>query len=42
MFAVLDRRVGKRTLVSIKDEVFEQPEWLAFFYKLRLEAENIR
>ena len=42
MFAVLDRRVGKRTLVSIKDEVSEQPEWLAFFYKLRLEAENIR
>ena len=41
MFAVLDRRVGKRTLVSIKDEVSEQPEWLAFFYKLRLEAENI-
>lgn len=41
MFAVLDRRVGKRTLVSIRDEVSEQPEWLAFFYKLRLEAENI-
>lgn len=41
MFAVLDRRVGKRTLSSLKDEVSEQPEWLAFFYKLRLEAENI-
>ncbi|MCM1330632.1 MAG: hypothetical protein NC253_14495 [Ruminococcus sp.] len=42
MFAVLDRRVGKRTLRSLKDEVSRQPEWLAFFYKLRLEAENIR
>lgn len=41
MFAVLDRRVGKRTLFSLKEEVSEQPEWLAFFYKLRLEAENI-
>lgn len=41
MFAVIDRRVGKRTLSSLKDEVSEQPEWLAFFYKLRLEAENI-
>lgn len=41
MFAVLDRRVGKRTLSSLKDEVSEQPEWLAFFYKLRLDAENI-
>lgn len=41
MFAVLDRRVGKRTLRSLKDEVSEQPEWLAFFYKLRLDAENV-
>lgn len=37
MFAVLDRRVGKRTLEKIKENVVNQPEWLQFFYRLRLE-----
>lgn len=41
MFAILDRRVGKRTLNKLKDEIMEQPEWLQYFYKLRLDAENI-
>ncbi len=38
MFAVLDRRVGKRTLEKLKDEIDRQPEWLQFFYRLRLGA----
>ncbi len=41
MFAILDRRVGKRTLEKLKESVAEQPEWLKRFYLLRLEAENI-
>lgn len=42
MFAILDRRIGKRTLTSIKDSVKEQPLWLQTFYKLRLLAESIK
>lgn len=41
MFAILDRRVGKRTLEKLKDSIDEQPEWLKRFYTLRLGAENI-
>lgn len=41
MFAVLDRRVGKRTLQKIKDTVERQPEWLQYFYSLRVTAEKI-
>jgi len=41
MFAILDRRVGKRTLKEIADTVSDQPEWLQQFYQLRLDAEGI-
>ena len=41
MFAVLDRRIGKRTLTKIYDTIDEQPEWLRQFYTLRLDAEKI-
>ena len=40
MFAVLDRRVGKRSLGKLKETMEEQSEWLQQFYKLRLSAEN--
>lgn len=40
MFAVLDRRIGKRTLMKIRDRMEEQPEWLRAFYILRLDAED--
>lgn len=39
MFAVLDRRVGKRTLNKLKSEIEQQPLWLQQFYKLRISAE---
>lgn len=39
MFAVLDRRLGKRTLMKLKDEVTNQPLWLQQFYNLRIDAE---
>ena len=41
MFAVLDRRAGKRTLEKLKAAMQEQPEWLQYFYRLRLTAEKI-
>lgn len=41
LFAILDYRVGKRTLIKLADTVEYQPKWLQFFYKLRLETENI-
>lgn len=37
MFAVFDRRVGKRTLEKKKDVVYLQPEWLQKIYNLRME-----
>lgn len=40
-FAVLDYRVGKRTLIKLRDTLEYQPEWLQIFYKLRFEVENI-
>lgn len=41
MFAVMDRRIGKRRLLSIKAELNNQPDWLQDFYRLRIEAEKI-
>ena len=41
MFAILDRRVGRRTLHGIAETVTEQPGWLYKFYRLRLDAEGI-
>lgn len=41
MFAILDRRVGKKTLSNIKESFESQPDWLKLIYNLRLDAENI-
>lgn len=39
MFAILDRRVGKRTLISLKENATEQPQWLHNIYETRFEAD---
>lgn len=39
MFAVLDRRIGKRTLEKLFETVENQPEWLKELYLLRINAE---
>ena len=39
MFAILDRRVGKRTLGKLETELDKQPKWLKQLYLLRFEAE---
>lgn len=41
MFAVLDRRLGKRTLQKAKEAITDQPDWLKSFYRLRLDSEHI-
>ena len=41
VFAYMDRRVGKRTLVKIKDEVEKLPEWVKEFYQIRCEEDGI-
>lgn len=39
ILAVMDRRVGRRTLQSLDESSF--PEWARVFYRLRLQAENM-
>lgn len=41
MFAVLDRRTGKKALLEMKKDLVLIPDWLQFFYKLRFKAEKI-
>lgn len=46
LLAILDRRVGKRRLYKLRDglisgEIPPIPDWLRFFYDLRLEAEGL-
>ena len=41
LFAIMDRRVGKRRLQTLTLEVEEQPEWLQTFYRLRLAADGV-
>lgn len=41
IFAVLDRRVGKRTLEKLKNENEALPDWVSRFYRLRFDASGI-
>lgn len=41
IFAVLDRRVGKRRLVKMKDTLNENDEIFNMFYAIRIDAEKI-
>lgn len=42
MYALLDRRTGKRRLKRLAGRMNEEPEWLRQFYLIRLQAEGIR
>lgn len=42
IFAVLDRRTGKRRLKAMRDTIQEQPETFQEFYAIRIKAEGIR
>lgn len=41
-FAYMDRRVGKRTLIKIKDDAEALPEWVKQFYRVRCESEGLQ
>ena len=41
MFAILDRRVGKRTLANIESPIAKQPDWLKQIYALRKQADHL-
>ena len=41
IFAIMDRRTGKRTLEKIKPSISDLPEWLQYFYELRFQSENM-
>ena len=38
MFALLDRRTGRRALEKMREEMASQPEWLRAVYRLRTEG----
>lgn len=42
IFAVLDRRIGKRRLLKLKDEINPSDEIFNTFYTIRMNAENIK
>ncbi|WP_304975276.1 hypothetical protein [uncultured Acetatifactor sp.] len=41
MLAVLDRRIGKRTIKQLVDDITDEPEWIRKFIVLRAESEGI-
>lgn len=41
MFALLDRRVGKRTLLRLQRETADAPQWLMMILLVRMEAEGM-
>lgn len=41
LFAIMDKRVGKRRLHQLLSNIESQPEWLQIFYRLRLESDGI-
>lgn len=42
IFAILDRRTGKRRLVKMKEQIDREPRIIQFFYFVRIEAEQIQ
>lgn len=42
VFALLDRRVGKRRLAALADTMESELDWVQPFYRLRMEAEGLR
>ena len=41
LFAVMDRRVGKRTVQRLYKDMEKKPQWIQRFIRLRAEAEGI-
>ena len=41
IFAVLDKRVGKRKLISMKENIENEPDSIKEFFAIRMDAEGI-
>ena len=41
IFAILDRRVGKRKLIQMKDTIENEPDTFQEFYAIRMNAEGL-
>lgn len=41
VFAYMDRRLGKRTLLKIRDDAEVMPDWVKQFYHIRCQAEGL-
>ena len=41
IFALLDRRVGKRRLHAMEKQMLSEPEVIQLFYSIRMKAENL-
>lgn len=41
IFAILDKRVGKRRLLLMKKEILDEPKMFQLFYTIRIEKEGI-
>ena len=41
IFAILDRRVGKKTLNKIKETIDSEPDIFIIFFTIRMEAEGL-
>ena len=37
----MDKRIGKRSLVKLKMQIEDLPDWLQFIYQLRFESEKV-
>ena len=41
VFALLDRRLGKRRLLALEDSMEQELDWVRAFYVIRLQAEEL-
>ena len=41
IFALLDRRLGKRRLLALEDSMEQELDWVRAFYVIRLQAEGL-
>lgn len=41
IFAVLDKRTGKRKLISMRENIYEEPKIFQRFYFIRVKSEDL-
>ena len=41
IFAILDRRLGKRRLLALEESMEQELDWVRAFYVIRMQAEGL-